>query len=86
MRVSEAERTRIRDSMLAELAPLFAVHPAAWGGRPFVHDAQDLVVFAASNERIEPQALHVAFERPPRVRVREQVQAAVQRALDHASG
>ena len=86
MRVSEAERTRIRDSMLAELGPLFAVHRAAWGVRPFVHDAPDLVVFAASNERIEPQELHVAFDRPPPARVRDEVQAAVQRALDHASG
>ncbi len=86
MRVGEAERMRIRDSMVAELAPLFAERAAAWGVRRFAHDAPGLVVFAASNERIEPQELHVAFEAPPPPTVRDEVQAAVQRALDRASG
>ena len=84
--VGEAERMRIRDSMVAELAPRFAERAAAWGVRRFVHDAPGLVIFAASNERIEPQELHVAFEAPPPPTVRDEVQAAVQRALDRASG
>jgi hypothetical protein len=86
MRVGEAERVRIRDAMVAELAPLFAERQAAWGVAPFADDRPDLVVFAASNERIEPQEVHVVFERPPPALVRDEVQAAVQRALDRASG
>jgi len=86
MRVGEAERMRIRDSMVAELAPLFAERAAAWGVAPFAHDALGLVTFAASNERIEPQELHVAFAAPPAANVRDEVQAALQRALDRASG
>ena len=85
MRVSEAERLRVRDAMLAELAPLFAERRAAWGVQTFAHDAPGLVVLTASNERIEPQELHVAFEQPPPAHVRDEMQAALQRALDRAS-
>ena len=86
MRVSEAERVRVRDAVLSELGPVFAERAAAWGVKPFAHDDPDWVVFAASNNRIEPQEVHVAFaERPPQA-VRDEVQAAVQAAFDRACG
>ena len=85
MRVSEAERVRLRSALAAELAPIFAKHAEEWGLRPFSHDDPDLAVFAASNERIEPQEVHVAFERTPSKEVWEAVQAAVQGAFDRAS-
>jgi hypothetical protein len=86
MRVSEAQRVRVRDAMAAELGPLFASQRDAWGVRPFAHDAPELVVFAASNERIEPQEVHVVFAAPPSAKVHDEVQAAVQAALDRAIG
>ena len=85
MRVGEAQRMRVRDAMAAELGPLFASRRDAWGAAPFAHDAPELVVFAASNERIEPQEVHVVFAAPPSAAVRDEVQAAVQAALDRAS-
>ena len=84
-RVSEAERVRIRDAVSKELAPIFAARAEAWALRPFTHDDPDLAVFAASNERIEPQEVHVAFERTPSKEVWEAVQTAVQGAFDRAS-
>lgn len=86
MRVSEAQRVRVRDAVTTELALVFADRARAWGVKPFVYDDPDWVVFAASNDRIEPQEVHVAFERTPPKTVRDDVQAAVQAAFDRASG
>ena len=86
MRVSEAERVRVRDAVTTELAAVFAERAAAWGVKRFVHDDPSWVVFAASNDRIEPQEVHVAFERTPPSAIRGEVQAAVQAAFDRACG
>jgi hypothetical protein len=86
MRVSEAQRVRIRDAVTTELATVFAERLPAWRVKPFAHDAPDLVVFQASNDRIEPQEVHVAFAQRPSPTIRDEVQAAVQAAFDRASG
>ena len=86
MRVGEAERIRIRDAVTAELASIFAERAADWGVKPFVHDDLGWVVFAACNDRIEPQEVHVAFVQAPSETVLAEVQSAVQAALDRASG
>jgi hypothetical protein len=86
MRVSEAERIRIRDAVTAELAPIFAAKKGEWLVKPFAHDDPHAVVFTASNDRIEPQQVHVAFDVGPPPEARTEIQAAVQAALDRASG
>lgn len=84
MRVGEAERARVRDSVSAELTTLFADKGAAWGLSPFVHDLA-YESFFASNERFEPQELDLVFAQPPNQAVRESVQQAFQSALDAAT-
>jgi hypothetical protein len=44
LRVSEAERMRIRDALVATLAPVFAEHAEAWELAPFAHDLVQLTV------------------------------------------
>lgn len=84
IRVSEAERMRIRESVTAQLGRIFDEKKEAWGLVPFVHDG-DYQVFEASNERLEPQEVNVAFAQKPPDDVRSAVQKAVQDAFDRAS-
>lgn len=84
IRVSEAERMRIRDSMTVQLAKVFDEKREAWSLAAFSFD-RDYEVFMASNERIEPQEVDVTFTGKPSDDVREAVQKAVQDALDRAS-
>ncbi len=85
MRVSEAERIRIRDAITTKLTPVFGEHAEEWALRPFTHDDPDLAVFTVSNDRIEPQEVHVAFARTPSREVWDAVQSAVQAAFDRAT-
>jgi hypothetical protein len=84
MRVSEAERTRIRDAMTAQLSQVFADKGEAWSLGRFAHDGA-YQTFAASNDRIEPQEVDVAFDGAPSEDVRAQVQEVVQSAIDRAT-
>ncbi len=84
MRVSEAERMRIRDAVTAQLAQVFAEKASAWSLGRFAHDAP-YETFMASNERIEAQQVDVAFDGAPAQDVRAQVQAVVQTAIDRAT-
>jgi hypothetical protein len=84
MRVGEAERIRIRMAVSADLADVLAEKAAEWRLAPFVHDLS-YVTFFASNERIEPQELDVAFAVPPDEVVRAAVQACFQAAIDRAT-
>jgi hypothetical protein len=85
MRVSEAQRVRIRDAMTTTLAETFADKHDAWSLGVFSHDG-GYTTFSVSNERIEPQHVDVAFRSPPTAEVQAAVQAAVQHAIDHATG
>ena len=84
MRVSEAERVRVRDGVTATLAEIFADHQGAWSLGAFSHEG-GYETFSASNERIEPQDVDVAFAVAPTSDVRAAVQDAVQRAFDRAT-
>lgn len=84
MRVSEAERIRIRDAVTTSLAEVFTQNEEAWSLGEFSHDG-GYQTFSASNERIEPQDVDVAFRAPPTAAVQAEVQAAVQSAIDRAT-
>ena len=84
MRVGEAERIRIREAIRAQLTPALADRTAEWGLGPFVHDAP-FHTFFASNERIEPQELDVAFAHPPDDPMRAALDELFQTALDRAT-
>ena len=84
MRVSEAERVRIREAMTSALAGICAAKSEAWALGTFSHDGS-YQTFTASNERIEPQEVDVAFLVAPPDAVRAEVQAAVQSAIDRAT-
>jgi hypothetical protein len=84
LRVSEAERMRIRDAVVGALTPLFAERGEAWNLGNFAHDAA-YVPFSAWNERVEPQELDVVFKSPPTAEIRGAVQAAFQDAIDRAT-
>lgn len=84
MRVGEAERIRIREAITAQLTPALADRTAPWGLVPFAHDAP-FHTFFASNERIEPQELDVAFAHPPDDTVRAAMNELFQTALDRAT-
>jgi hypothetical protein len=84
MRVGEAERVRIRDAVAAELRQLFAENAAQWSLDAFDH-AGAYRAFHASNERIEPQELNVAFAREPDADLVRRVEAAFQDAIDRAT-
>ena len=84
MRVSEAERVRIRDAIVTELRSLFLENAAAWSVAPFDH-ACAYHSFFASNERIEPQELNVAFSHEPNAEITSRLQAVFQDALDRAA-
>jgi hypothetical protein len=84
MRVSEAERVRVRDAVSADLTTFLAEKAGAWPLGAFAHDSP-YQAFFASNERIEPQELHVAFTAAPDQAVREALQATFQAAIDRAT-
>lgn len=84
MRVSEAERVRIRDAVVAQLSTLFAEQAEAWGLTTFEHHRR-YQVFHASNDRIEPQELDVAFAGAPTEEAMDAVGAAFQEAVDRAT-
>jgi hypothetical protein len=84
MRVSEAERTRIRDAMTAQLSRVFAEKAEAWSLGRFAHDGA-YETFSASNDRIEPQEVDVAFSCALSREVRAQVQDVIQNAIDRAT-
>jgi hypothetical protein len=84
MRVSEAERVRIRDAVTTTLTEVFAQNREAWSLGEFSHDG-GYQTFSASNERIEPQDVDVAFRVAPSGAVQADVQGAVQRAIDRAT-
>jgi hypothetical protein len=84
MRVSEAERVRIREALAASLGEELARNRDAWSLDEFSDDG-GYETFSASNERIEPQDVDVAFRAPPTPDVRAAVQAAVQGAIDRAT-
>lgn len=84
MRVSEAERIRVRDAMTTTLGEVFAENHDAWQLGDFSHEG-GYQTFSASNERIEPQEVDVAFRAPVSVEVRAAVQSAVQSAIDRAT-
>lgn len=85
VRVGEAERVRVRDTVFAELTPLLAEHASDWHVTAFSLPALRQQFFAF-NDRIEPQELDVAFESLPSEDVRGQIQAAFQAAIDRATG
>jgi hypothetical protein len=84
MRVGEAERMRIRDTLTTTLGEVFAQNHEAWSLGDFSHDG-GYQTFSASSERIEPQDVDVAFRAPPPPEVQAAVQGAVQSALDRAT-
>ena len=84
MRVSEAERIRIRDAVTAQLGTLFAAKEAELGLGTFEHH-HPYRVFFASNERIEPQELHVAFAGDPSKEAMAAVGVAFREAVDRAT-
>ena len=84
MRMSEAERVRIRDAVTTTLGEVLAQNREAWSLGEFSHEG-GYETFSASNERIEPQDVDVAFGVAPTAAVRAAVQAAVQSALDRAT-
>ncbi len=79
-----AERIRIRDVVTTMLGEVFAENEHAWALGTFAHDGS-YETFSASNERIEPQDVDVAFALRPTPEVRAAVQAAVQAAFDRAA-
>jgi hypothetical protein len=85
MRVSEAERVRIREAVFAELSQVFAESAEAWSLCPFAHDAPH-ETFEAFNERIESQLVDVAFRAPPDAEVLVQIRRSVKAAFDRATG
>ena len=85
MRVSEAERVRIREAVFAELSRVFAENAEAWSLAPFAHDAP-FETFEAQNERIESQLVDVAFRAPPQPEVLVQMRRSVKTAFDRATG
>lgn len=84
IRVSEAERMRIRDAVSARLAEVFAEKGDAWSVGAFAYDAP-YQTFTASNDRIEPQEVDVAFRARPTAEVRAQVEDVIQAAIDRAT-
>ena len=84
MRVSEAERVRIRDAVTTTLGEVFARNHDAWSLGEFSHEG-GFQTFSACNERIEPQGVDVAFRVAPTAAVQAEVQAAVQSAIDRAT-
>ena len=84
MRVSEAQRVRIRDAMTTALTEVFAENREAWSLGEFSHEG-GYQTFSVSNERIEPQDVDVAFRVAPAAAVQADVQAAVQSAIDRAT-
>jgi len=84
MRVSEAERVRVRDAVSAQLAVVFAEKGRAWEVIPFTFDAW-WQPFFASNDRIEPQELNVVFGAFPSAAVKAEIEAAFQAAIDRAT-
>jgi hypothetical protein len=84
MRVSEAERIRIRDAVTAALGEVFAQNHEAWSLGEFSHEG-GYQTFSASNERIEPQDVDVAFRGEPTAAAQAEVQGAVQSAIDAAT-
>jgi hypothetical protein len=86
MRVGEGQRIRIRDAVRAELLPVFESHRDAWGLAPFAVDERlPLACVKASNDRIEPQEVHVVFARDPSPAVLDELRSALQSALDRAT-
>jgi hypothetical protein len=84
LRVSEAERVRIRDAVTAQLREVFADKAQTWSLGRFTHDGT-YTTFLASNDRIEPQEVNVAFDGVPPERIRTEVQQAIQSAFDRAT-
>ena len=84
MRMSEAERVRIRDAVSAQLSNVLTEKATEWSLAPFAHDGA-WVSFFASNERIEPQELEVAFRGSPSAEVRAHIEGAFQTAIDRAT-
>lgn len=84
MRVSEAERIRIRDAVTAALGEVFAQNHEAWSLGEFSHEG-GYQTFSVSNERIEPQDVDVAFRGEPTAAAQAEVQGAVQSAIDAAT-
>jgi hypothetical protein len=85
MRVSEAERVRIREAVFAELSKVLAQNAESWSLGPFAHDAP-FETFEAWNERIEPQLVDVAFRGPPTAEALVQIRRSVKAAFDRATG
>ena len=85
MRVSEAERVRIREAVVAELSKVFAENAEAWSLARFAHDGP-YETFDAFNERIEPQLVDVAFRGPAEAEVLVQIRRSVKSAFDRATG
>jgi hypothetical protein len=85
MRVSEAERVRIREAVFAELSTVFAENAEAWSLGCFAHDAP-FETFEAFNDRIESQLVDVAFRAPPQPEVLVQIRRSVKTAFDRATG
>ena len=99
MRVSEAERVRIRDAVVARLSVVLAEHAHEWGLTRFSLELPEIqphvpvmipaaacyATFHAESERVESQELDVAFERPPAEGTRALVAAAFQDAMDRAT-
>lgn len=85
MRVSEAERIRIREAVFHELTKVFAENADAWSLGPFAHDAP-FQTFEAFNDRIESQLVDVAFRAPPPAEVLVQIRRSVKTAFDRATG
>ncbi|MDB4943227.1 MAG: hypothetical protein JWP97_2761 [Labilithrix sp.] len=84
MRVGEAERVRIREVVRAEIQPLLERRAGEWGIGRFAHE-RPWVCVRASNDRIEPQELHLTFEADPHEAALAELTSAFQVALDRAT-
>lgn len=100
MRVSEAERVRIRDAVVARMSGVLAEHAQEWRLTRFSHELPEVhrhgpavapaaagcyATFHAQSERIESQELDVAFESPPAESTKARVAAAFQDAMERAT-